>query len=216
MKKILGLTIIALALFALPAFGEGFSEGSVNCDVLNVRAEASDTSEIVTQIPYGTRLTLVYCNGLNWYCVELSDGTTGFCYADYITLAGSETGPESADKIISFAKEQLGKPYSYGASGPNAFDCSGFTSYVYAANGISLPRTSLSQSTVGTTVSKSELMPGDLVFFATGASGKVSHVGIYIGDGNIIHAATGQGKISINSLSQSYYASRYLWAKRVF
>lgn len=215
MKKIIVFIILSLSLLSVPVFAEGFAQGWVSCDVLNVRSEPSDTASIVTKVYRGTELTLVYCNGYNWYYVELSDGTTGFCYAGYISLE-KPSASELGEKIVAFAKSQLGKPYSYGASGPNAFDCSGFTSYVFAANGISLPRTSVSQSAVGTTVSKSELLPGDLVFFATGSSGRVSHVGIYIGNGDIIHAATGQGKIAINNLSQSYYSSRYLWAKRVF
>ncbi len=215
MKKIIALIAISLSLLAVPAFAEGFAEGWVNCDVLNVRAEANTSSAIVAKVYRGTELTLMYCNGYNWYYVKLSDGRTGFCSADYISLQKQDNSG-LGEKIVASAKAMLGKPYVYGASGPNAFDCSGLTSYVYAANGISLPRSSAAQSGVGTTVSKAELIPGDLVFFATGSSGRVSHVGIYIGGGDIIHAATGQGRVVINNLSQDYYSSRYLWAKRVF
>lgn len=220
MKKIFAFIIIAIALLAAPSvMAEGFSQGWVTCDVLNVRSAPDVSSSIVCQIRRGTEMTLLYCNGLNWYCVELQNGTTGFCSADYITTENSYVytgGSDLASNIITMAKSLLGKPYVYGASGPNSFDCSGFTSYVFSANGISLPRTSIDQSGVGTTISMNELQPGDLVFFATGSSSVVNHVGIYIGDGDIIHAATSQGKISINNLSQSYYASRYKWAKRVF
>lgn len=213
-KKFIAALFAASAVLSLSAFAEGFATGYVTCDALNIRSAPGTDSQIVTTVYEGTKLTLMYCNGYNWYCVKLDDGRTGFCTADYISFQPTEGS--KAQSIVNFAKSLLGKPYVYGASGPNAFDCSGFTSYVFSANGISIPRTSADQSNVGATVSRDQLIPGDLVFFATGGSGGVSHVGIYIGDGNIIHAATGQGKISINSLSQSYYSSRYKWAKRVF
>ncbi|MGN1098240.1 MAG: C40 family peptidase [Clostridia bacterium] len=214
MKKFIAAFFTAIAIISTVAFAEGFASGYVTCDVLNIRSEPNAESQIVAKAYQGTKLNLLYCNGYNWYCVELANGTTGFCNTDYISFQPTESS--IGQNIVNYAKTLLGKPYVYGASGPNAFDCSGFTSYVFAANGISLPRSSRDQSNVGTTVSRSDLRPGDLVFFATGSSGAVSHVGIYIGDGNIIHAATGQGKISINNLSQSYYSSRYKWAKRVF
>ncbi|MCH5188675.1 MAG: C40 family peptidase [Oscillospiraceae bacterium] len=212
MKKIITFIILSLALFAAPAFADGFATGYVTCDTLNVRSAPDETSSIVTRVYRGNEVELLYCNGYNWYCVQLPNGTTGFCHAGYIS---TERPTSNVDSIIATAKSFLGRPYSYGASGPNAFDCSGFTSYVFAAYGISLPRSSAAQSTVGVTVSRSELQPGDLVFFATGSSGKVSHVGIYIGNGDIIHAATGQGKVVINNFSMNYYSSRFLWGKRV-
>ena len=212
MKKIITFIILSLALFAAPAFAEGFATGYVTCDTLNVRSAPDETSDVVTKIHRGDEIELLYCNGYNWYCVELSDGTTGFCHAGYIS---TEKPSHDVEAIIATAKSLLGRPYSYGASGPNAFDCSGFTSYVFAAHGISLPRSSAAQSAVGVTVSRSELQPGDLVFFATGSSGRVNHVGIYLGNGDIIHAATGQGRVVINNFSMNYYSSRFLWGKRI-
>ncbi len=214
MKKLLISIAAALCLLSISAFAEGFASGYVTCSTLNVRSEPNTSSTVVTKLSMGEKVDLLYCNGYNWYCVKLSDGSTGFCSSDYISLQPVQSG--TADSIIAMANSLLGRPYVYGASGPSAFDCSGFTSYVYKAHGISLPRSSAAQSGVGTTVSRDELLPGDLVFFATGRSGAVSHVGIYIGDGDIIHAASGQGRITINNLSQSYYSSRYKWAKRVF
>lgn len=88
---------------------------------------------------------------------------------------------------VSIAMKQLGKPYRWGAAGPNAFDCSGLTMYVYAQLGIYLPHSSRAQYNCGVRVSRSELEPGDLVFFAR-RSGRIGHVGIYIGNGMMIHA----------------------------
>lgn len=88
---------------------------------------------------------------------------------------------------VSIAMKQLGKPYRWGAAGPGAFDCSGLTMYVYAQLGIYLPHSSRAQYNCGVRVSRSELQPGDLVFFAR-RSGRIGHVGIYIGNGMMIHA----------------------------
>lgn len=89
------------------------------------------------------------------------------------------------DKVLAFAKAQLGKPYVWGASGPNSYDCSGFTQGAWKAAGVSLPRTTFDQVEVGTKVAKSQMRPGDLIFFYE----DISHVGIYVGDGQMIHAS---------------------------
>ncbi|MFK4185856.1 NlpC/P60 family protein [Streptomyces sparsogenes] len=89
-----------------------------------------------------------------------------------------------ADKAVAFARSQLGKPYVWGATGPNSYDCSGLTQAAWKAAGVSLPRTTWDQVKVGTRVSTSDLQPGDLVFFYD----DISHVGLYIGDGMMIHA----------------------------
>ncbi|MBV1817213.1 C40 family peptidase [Bacteroidales bacterium MSK.15.36] len=108
----------------------------------------------------------------------------------------------------------MGKPYVWGASGPSSFDCSGFTSYVYKNFGIYLDHYTGSQYSVGKPVNKSELVPGDLVFFNT--TGNISHVGIYTGGGQFIHASSGSGKVTVSNLSGSYYVSRYAGARRMF
>ena len=89
-----------------------------------------------------------------------------------------------AGEAIRFAIDQLGEPYVWGADGPSSWDCSGLTLRAYQAAGVTLPRTSAQQATVGIPVSKSNLLPGDLVFFYT----PISHVGIYVGEGLMIHA----------------------------
>ncbi|WP_049574794.1 C40 family peptidase [Streptomyces sp. SBT349] len=106
------------------------------------------------------------------------------------TRAGSgdhhDVAPSArAASAVGFAFAQLGKPYGWGATGPDAFDCSGLTQAAWLAGGVSLPRTSYSQVSAGTRVSRDELAPGDLVFYYSG----ISHVGIYVGGGQIIHAS---------------------------
>ncbi len=123
----------------------------------------------------------------------------------------------SGSDIVSFAMQYLGTPYAYGGTGSGGFDCSGFTMHVFSNFGVSLAHGATPQLNNGYAVSQSELQPGDLVFFfgTYNTSSAASHVGIYIGGGQFIHASTSRGVI-ISSLSESYYASRYLSARRVF
>ncbi|TQN40931.1 cell wall-associated NlpC family hydrolase [Blastococcus colisei] len=106
--------------------------------------------------------------------------------------------PGAAGAAIETALAQVGDRYVSGASGPDAFDCSGLTSYAYAAAGITLPRSSRAQSQIGTQVSRAELQPGDLVFYYT----PISHVALYIGDGMIVHARTHGVPLSVTSVDQ--------------
>lgn len=122
-------------------------------------------------------------------------------------------GSSGRSDVVSYSYKFLGKPYVWGASGPSSFDCSGFTAYVYNAFGVSLAHYTGSQFQVGQAVSKENLLPGDLVFFNT--YGDISHVGIYIGGGQFIHASSGSGKVTISQLSGSYYTSRYAGARRI-
>ncbi|MBO6046300.1 MAG: C40 family peptidase [Erysipelotrichaceae bacterium] len=113
-----------------------------------------------------------------------------------------------ATGLINTAKTKLGHAYVWGATGPNVFDCSGFTRWVFAQNGISLPRTAAAQYSATKRVSRGDLRKGDLIFFkGTTGRGGITHVGIYIGDGQFIHAAN--SGISYNNLSESYYSAHY-------
>ena len=121
-------------------------------------------------------------------------------------------GSDFGYSIIDYAYDFIGTPYVFGANGPNAFDCSGFTKYVFSHFGIDLSRTSQGQCGDGTRVDRSNLQTGDLVFFNTYTTN--GHVGIYIGDGDFIHASSGGVKVS--SLYVGYYSDRYAGATRVF
>ena len=117
------------------------------------------------------------------------------------------------NQLVSSAYKYLGVPYVFGGNTPDGFDCSGFTKYVFSHNGINLPRMADEQYLLGDKVSRSELIPGDLVFFTTYEPG-VSHTGIYVGDDNFI-SATSSGGIRVDSLNSGYWGSRYIGAKRV-
>jgi cell wall-associated NlpC family hydrolase len=115
-------------------------------------------------------------------------------------------GSAAARKAVDIAMAQIGDPYVWGAAGPDAFDCSGLVQYAYAAAGISLPHSSRMQSTMGAPVSRDALQPGDLVFFYS----PVSHVGIYIGDGQMVHASTSGVPVKTASVDSmgSYNSAR--------
>jgi hypothetical protein len=128
----------------------------------------------------------------------------------------------NAEKILNDiewnAKRFLGTPYVWGATGPNKFDCSGFTQWVYRDVGITIPRVSRDQARVGEYISYQNLKRGDMVFFDTKKhrSGKVTHVGIYLGDGNFIHASSAGKKVVIYNFNEKeFYKKRFLWGRRV-
>lgn len=132
----------------------------------------------------------------------------------------AEDAPSSdsstVQSVLNLAYSKQGLPYVWGAEGPNSFDCSGFTKYVFRnAAGINIPRTSKEQANFGQTVSRDNLQAGDMVFFTTDGSGKVSHVGIYVGGGNMIHAPSSGKNIKVVSIESAYYSQHYVTAKRV-
>lgn len=133
------------------------------------------------------------------------------------TSENTTTSSSKGEEIAEYAKQFLGSKYVYGGSGPSTFDCSGFTMYVYKNFGISLSHSARAQSSNGTYVSKEELEPGDLVFFKDYETmDGIGHCGIYIGDGNFIHASSGTGYcVKISTLLSGSYNTRYETARRL-
>ena len=179
---------------------------------INVRTGPGTNYDKITQVVSGKQVTVVgESNG--WYQVTF-DSTTGWLLGEYLRDPADLDGTVGA-KVVSMAMPFLGTRYRSGGASPNGFDCSGFTMYLYAQLGYSLPHSATAQyKNCGYAVAKSDLQPGDLVFFSD-SSHAIGHVGIYIGNGQIIHARYSVGKITIDSLSASYYASRYVGAKRI-
>ncbi|MBQ7817508.1 MAG: C40 family peptidase [Oscillospiraceae bacterium] len=216
--------------------------GRITGNKVNIRSGPGTSYKSLDSAAINDKAYIIGINN-KWFKVIYGD-VIGYIRSDYLTLTeipyenrdskntplffrgGKSTGvtpsaaalkgysaKPTASAIIATAKKYIGVPYVWGGSTPNGFDCSGFVQYVFNAHGITLPRTSKQQYGVGTSVSKSNLKPGDLVFFNTEGSG-VSHLGIFIGNNQFIHASTSKGVV-ISSLSNTYWAPRYYGAKRI-
>lgn len=133
------------------------------------------------------------------------------------TSAPTVTNGSGSD-IAAFALQFVGVPYVYGGASPSGFDCSGFTKYVFAQFGVSLPHGATPQLNYGVSVSRDDLQPGDLVFFqgTYATSSAASHCGIYVGGGQFAHSASGGNRgITVSNLSDAYYSRHYLTARRI-
>jgi cell wall-associated NlpC family hydrolase len=119
------------------------------------------------------------------------------------------------NRIENKAKSLLGVKYKYGANGPYQYDCSSFTKKVFSSQGITIPRTSKEQAKVGKYLRYSELKKGDLIFFRSDHSNKVSHVGIFIGNGKFIHASSSKKKVVISNINSNYAVTHFKWGRRV-
>ena len=116
--------------------------------------------------------------------------------------------------VVRAAYSKLGSAYRWGATGPSAFDCSGFVNYVYGQFGVKLPRTSAAIFRVGTPIGAENVIEGDLLFYAT-RGGSISHIGIYIGNRKMIHASTPRTGVIVSSIDEAYYRARFIGARRV-
>lgn len=148
-----------------------------------------------------------------WYETE-----DGYVSSDYVTIVDASVVSASANgnAIAQYALQFVGYPYVYGGSSPSGFDCSGFVRYVCSQKGYSVNRTASAQMDNGTSVSYSQLQPGDLVFFNNGNSSKrATHVGIYIGNGQFVHASTSTTGVIISDMNSAYYTTGFVGARRL-
>lgn len=189
------------------------SYGRVSGNGVNVRSAPSTDGEILATADQSEVVTV---NGFQngWYDVTFEDDTDGYIRSDFLVLTSSGSDASSSD-IVNYAKQFLGTRYVYGGSTPSGFDCSGFTMYVYRQFGYSLTHSASGQWTsgMGTRVYNiSDLQPGDLVYFndpSRNAGKACSHTGIYIGNGQHIHASSSRsGSVIISDLTSGYY-NRY-------
>lgn len=205
-------------------------------DTVNLRKEASTDSEIVAKLTLNMAVD-VYSEEGGWSKIKVS-GKEGYVSTSLLSDKKKETSraaetlrttenttnktttntsstpvSQNGGSVVETAKSYIGKAsYVYGASGPSSFDCSGFTSYIYKQYGVSLSRTAAGQYSNGVSVSKDQLQPGDLVMF--GKSG-INHVGIYIGGGQMVHAANPSRGVTTDTINSGYYGNSYVGARRV-
>ena len=212
----------------------------INGSSVYIRNEPSTDASIVISLIRNTDVTVTGENG-DWYKVKYGD-FEGYIFKELLSDEQTEqtnrhmpleettnlqenveqtsNSNESSlgQEIVEYAKQYLGYPYVYGGAGSSSFDCSGFTMYVYKNFGYSLSHSARAQSKMGTYVEKENLQPGDLVFFLDYETmDEIGHCGIYIGNGEFIHASSGSGYcVKINSLLPGeYYNTRYCAARRV-
>ncbi|MGN1270985.1 MAG: SH3 domain-containing protein [Clostridia bacterium] len=209
-------------------------KGYVDADSsVNVRAEASTTSNIVTTLLANTEVTIVGEEG-DFYKIEYKD------YKGYIakrlitekseqvtnrggearqidTEASSIEESSEGNRIANYAKKYIGYNYVSGGSTPsNGFDCSGFVYYIYNSCGYSLSRLCSIQAESGIKIEREDLKEGDLIFFNNGSNGSIGHVAIYIGNGTIVHAANTKRGVTTDTINSGYYNTYYYTARRVF
>lgn len=200
----------------------GYGRVMTNGATLNVRSGPGTDFDQVTTLYSGSVVSLAGMDN-GWYKITYND-YEGYVSSDYIVPCLDTTGSRGDGDIVTslgqqaveYAMQYLGVPYVWGGNGPKCFDCSGLTKYVYGHFGYTLNRTASAQLSNGVSVSRSELQPGDLVFFDNGkVSTPVSHVGIYIGNGQFIHASTNSYCVEISSLA-GHYLNTYECARRIF
>ena len=211
--------------------------GCVVGNHVNMRERPDTDSDILSKHSYGTTMTIIGINE-GWYKVEHGD-QTGYIRSDLMdvlsrTEAAASNGEASANEdstpahaapdanitlgqqIADYASGFIGTPYVWGGTSPSGFDCSGFVTYVYRQFNIRVTRTASGQfSDSGVQINKSDLVPGDLVFFSNNGGRSVTHVGIYVGDSRFVHASGTRVGVIFSRLDSAYYTRVWHGAKRI-
>lgn len=192
--------------------------GLITTSVLNVRSGPATTYDKVDTLKAGAVVDIVSDPGNGWYQIE-----SGYISAEYVTLVSAdyEGSSELGASAAAMAKSLLGKRYVSGGAGPNSFDCSGLMYYIYKQLGHPIARGSSSQYyNSGYFVSTDAMQPGDLIFFfnrrndRSGGTLPTTHVGMYVGNGQFIHASTNSYRVQYDSI-YGHYAQYIVGAKRI-
>lgn len=193
--------------------------GVVDAETLNVREYTSADAPIVAEL---SKYSYVRVNWVEpgWVCVAYNnDGLIGYVSSDYIKVFEGEipeTSSSGGQAAVNVAAQFLGVPYVWGGTSPSGFDCSGLMQYVYKQLGYSINRVADAQMKNGIAVSRENLMPGDLIgFYSSPGSGYVSHIGMYAGDGMMIHAPHTGDVVRYASIDSDYYKSRFAGGRRI-
>jgi cell wall-associated NlpC family hydrolase len=211
-----GLTLTIPTNQRTAAASEPVVYGISTRDELNVETDG----KVIASVAKGTKFTVIAREGSR-YSVKLSDGKTGWVSASAVNLVETRKPTPISDTwgikkgIVQMALAYRGHRYVRGGESPGGFDCSGFVKYIYAKHGVKLPHDSRALFQCGELVNKADLQEGDILFFVNTYRRGISHVGMYIGEGKFIHAATSRLGVRVDALDSPYYKSRYFAAKRV-
>lgn len=189
--------------------------GTVLANVLNIRSGPGTTYSVISKLIKGSKIHVTgETNG--WYKILLANGSLGYVSKTYMKLE-TPTPQQRIDTVISVAESLIGTPYVWGGDSlqKGGFDCSGFTQYVFKQVNYSLNRVSVDQATQGISVSKTNLQPGDLIFFSLADDGKISHVGIYLGNGKMIHSPKTGDFVKITDITTSFWQTRLITSRRM-
>ncbi len=193
-----------------------FGNGKIFGDDVLLYDDAGFSSNVVGTFANETEMQVLGVYG-NWYKVKCGN-QSGFVFSDYFSLNGGiadlSAPSDEGQIIVDTAMKYLGVPYVWGGSSEKGFDCSGLVNYVYKECGYTINRTAAAIYENGTYVEMSDLQVGDPICFSSSSS-SIGHVGIFIGDGQFIHASSGSGKVIISDLSESYYAKHYVGARHI-
>ena len=219
MKSLIKIVIsVAIMLVAFGVSVSAADSGYVTADVLNVRQAPAMDSAVVGKIYNGGCVNVVGAVDV-WYQIEFN-GSYAYVHSDYIYKTEPYTGSQGSaagQSVVETAKRYIGTPYVYGGMSPSGFDCSGFVKYVYAQHGVILNRVADDQAKNGYAVSRNEMVPGDILCFASnGGSGYISHVGIYVGNNQFIHSPRTGYAVTIESLTTTSYGKRIAAVRRIF
>jgi cell wall-associated NlpC family hydrolase len=187
--------------------------GIVLATKLNVRYGPSTRYWAFHSLWVGNRVKVTGQLGY-WYRIQLSDGRTGWVNKTYLKLDSRQV---KINKVISTAKSLIGTPYVWGGESfqEGGFDCSGFTQYIFKQAGYTLNRVSRDQANQGAYVARNNLQPGDLIFYSFEGNGVVNHVGLYIGNGQMIHSPKTGDTVKVTNITTSYWTARYVVARRI-
>ncbi len=191
--------------------------GTVSGMSVRMRAGASLSAAVYGYYNTGAQFTVLGTEG-EWVNVKTSAGLVGYMHSNYLKISSAGSAPAVGgvgDQMVATAKLYLGTPYVWAGMSPSGFDCSGFVYYLYKNYGYSLHRVAQDMySYDGVFVDKANLQVGDIVCFGYGPY-SITHVGMYIGNGQFIHSSSGSGYVVITDLSQNYYTRMYVGAKRI-
>lgn len=193
--------------------------GIITGDNVNIRTQPSMEAEIESTANRGVLVDVYERNG-DWYKIGTSPTTSAYVFATYVAERTAEVASRMAysyggGRAAELAKQFLGTPYRYGGTSPSGFDCSGLVYYVYKQLGYTLNRTADGMLSNGIPVEKDELLPGDVVMFKRSGSNYVHHVGIYVGDGMMIHSPQTGDVVKYTSIVSGNYNNVYYTARRI-